>query len=498
MGNNNSRQDNKDVIQKELYAKNQETQLKKLNDSVYSTANNMHDQIWDNDGDHILIERRVEIFSDPSRGISLPYITDKNAFASDGLSYRMSERHGPGMYDDYLDEHDKYDPYVSSENKRYVEFIICQGDLNDIREKFSVNKTAPNHECLGNCHCIEEIVEISGNNIKPYKKSAKYMPTTLSPTSDEPFNPYKQQQKYNPKDVIQVNKMNVEYNPKDVIQVNKMNVEYNPKDVIQMNKMNVEYNPKDVIQVNKMNVEYMPTTLSPTSDDPSNLGQNKYQGTVFRVEKLDMPTWKQDQPMAGGADMNAETSPEEITDSDDDEQRDDIFSATSEVSDTATSPVNNKKKDADKKSFDTMAMDDETSIDDEIDDDDDDDDEILEGLDDEDIEAEGFIMEQSDINSSDLYRIQRRIFASETDDEDLDDFDYSRKNMRKNSRNAINDDDDTSSTTERVRQAINQMNMRDTLFGSDDFDSEDKDIMNMNSSTDKYMKKPTRRNGKYY
>ena len=453
MGNNNSRQDNKDVIQKELYAKNQETQLKKLNDSVYSTANNMHDQIWDNDGDHILIERRVEIFSDPSRGISLPYITDKNAFASDGLSYRMSERHGPGMYDDYLDEHDKYDPYVSSENKRYVEFIICQGDLNDIREKFSVNKTAPNHECLGNCHCIEEIVEISGNNIKPYKKSAKYMPTTLSPTSDEPFNPYKQQQKYN---------------------------------------------PKDVIQVNKMNVEYMPTTLSPTSDDPSNLGQNKYQGTVFRVEKLDMPTWKQDQPMAGGADMNAETSPEEITDSDDDEQRDDIFSATSEVSDTATSPVNNKKKDADKKSFDTMAMDDETSIDDEIDDDDDDDDEILEGLDDEDIEAEGFIMEQSDINSSDLYRIQRRIFASETDDEDLDDFDYSRKNMRKNSRNAINDDDDTSSTTERVRQAINQMNMRDTLFGSDDFDSEDKDIMNMNSSTDKYMKKPTRRNGKYY
>jgi hypothetical protein len=80
------------------------------------------------------------------------------------------------------------------------------------------------------------------------------------------------------------------------------------------------------------------------------------------------------------------------------------------------------------------------------------------GDDDDDEEDEdGFMMEKSDINTSDIYKMQKRIFRSETETDDS-----------------------------------NNYNRRDKLFNS-----EDRNILDLNSTSDDYMKKPSK-NKKYY
>ena len=105
---------------------------------------------------------------------------------------------------------------------------------------------------------------------------------------------------------------------------------------------------------------------------------------------------------------------------------------------------------------------------------DDDDDDDLEDLDlDKEIitEDDDEIFNQSDINSSDLERMQSRIFASS---DSLDDND----------------------TTEEVRLAMKELNKRGNKRANL-FNSEQKRILAMDSPTDEFVNRPVSRNIKY-
>jgi len=109
----------------------------------------------------------------------------------------------------------------------------------------------------------------------------------------------------------------------------------------------------------------------------------------------------------------------------------------------------------------------------------DEDDEALEDLDD--VTEDGFLLGQSDINTSDLYRIQNRIFQSETETDDEE-------------------------TTDQVRQAMKQINDRQSSRKRNPiYDTEDRQILGMNSrdvdfeisDSEKYLRRPVNRNAKY-
>lgn len=421
MGNNNCSETDK--------TKNVETNIVKnnvksanegiYNEGIYNEADEIYDRIWDNKK-KIYIERKIEIYNDPARGISLPYSTDKYAFESDKNNNNYQN-----------------DQIITSENPRYIEFIVCKGNMNDFKEKFAVNKFEPAHECKGNCQCIEETYEVIGNKSKRYDKS----------------NNSDQSKQY---------------------------------------------------QQSHNNYQLSPTSAE--SYDPSKKNNNSLWG--------------------GNAIADMDDSPEEITDSPEDKNY--AFSTTSDMSTTSSTAANSrkmnqdknkktiKKKNIDNKLFDSTDEDDDekddtdtdtdTDTDNDKDEEDDDDDEDLEGLDEE-LTEDGIILEQSDISSSDLYRMQSRVFASNTEDSSDYKMNKNIKNNNRNTgtnRNTLNNrniqnknrnrrDASDKELTEQMRKAMKQMNARDTIF-----DSDDREIMNMNSSTDKYMKRPTKKNSKYY
>lgn len=161
---------------------------------------------------------------------------------------------------------------------------------------------------------------------------------------------------------------------------------------------------------------------------------------------------------------------------------DDIFSETSDIDSDKNKKTKKIKKE---KSDDSEEEEDDDDVlefvdDDEEEnnnnnnnnnnDDDDDDDEELENIEDETTEN-GLFLEQSDITSSDLYRMQSRLFDSETETEN------------------INSDIDF---TEKVRDAMDRISKRKALFNS-----EDREILDMKSSTDRYSKKTYKKNSKY-
>jgi hypothetical protein len=101
------------------------------------------------------------------------------------------------------------------------------------------------------------------------------------------------------------------------------------------------------------------------------------------------------------------------------------------------------------------------------------DDEELEDIDNEDITEDGIMLEQSTINSSDLYKMQSRIFGSNTSSNDL-----------------LSESD----FTEQVRKAMVNVNRNKQMFSS-----EDQAILNMNSvSSEKLIKKKPKHNKKYH
>ncbi|MEM0354053.1 MAG: hypothetical protein QXW79_00590 [Thermoplasmata archaeon] len=97
--------------------------------------------------------------------------------------------------------------------------------------------------------------------------------------------------------------------------------------------------------------------------------------------------------------------------------------------------------------------------------------EELKDIEDEDEEpvTESASFEQSEITTSDLYRIQSRVFKSETE--------------------SLKEDEDFS---EQVAQAIKRTEQQKKIFNT-----EDKTILGMESSSSQFMRKPVRKNVKY-
>jgi len=91
---------------------------------------------------------------------------------------------------------------------------------------------------------------------------------------------------------------------------------------------------------------------------------------------------------------------------------------------------------------------------------------------DEVVTEDGIIIEQSDIDSDDLYNMRRMIFSSETETADF------------------NDDD--KSLEEEIRRAMDHVDQRKKIY-----DTEDRSILDTYSSTEKYMSRPHKRNHKY-
>ena len=175
MGNNNSKQQNKvdddNNLLQQFYAKDAENDLIKMNNEIHESVNKTYERIQNNIKK--ICNEKIEIFSDPLRGIALPYITNTN----------MSE------------SENNYNS-ISSENPRYIELIICKDNLNseNINEKFAIHNSYPDHECIGNCHCIKEMFEVVNDADQNYKYSSVnqesygHNSSMLSPTSDNNVN----------------------------------------------------------------------------------------------------------------------------------------------------------------------------------------------------------------------------------------------------------------------------------------------------------------------
>lgn len=428
MGNNNSGQKNEQNISREdnllkvFYAKDRENEIKKINEGIYDDANKIYDKIWDGNK-YIFVEKKIDIFEHPARGIPMPYIVDKDSFGSES----------------------NYEQLVSSENPRYIEFIICKGDAGEFKQKFAVNKSVPYHECKENCPCIEEIVEVIGEKNRIYKKDKPEENTkffSLSPTSSEPFDwkLYNTNPNMGNMEPRKENGMGTDTCPGRITGKCPFGIGKCPYANGRRCPFSIELGPN------------IPGEMYNSMNHPKLMGGAK-KGTGMNTSKKN-----------------------ELT-----KQIGKAFSTTSEMNETSSSAIGEKKKKKNKKHLEnedstttTSTSTTSTTISTTTDENDEEIEDDLEGLEDEeDPEENGFIIEQSDISSSDLYRMQSRIFGSETQ--------------------SMSSTDHKSETTENVRQAMNKMNSRKTLF-----DTEDRNILELNSSTDEFMKRPTNKNFKYH
>ncbi|AGF85234.1 hypothetical protein QJ854_gp548 [Moumouvirus goulette] len=160
----------------------------------------------------------------------------------------------------------------------------------------------------------------------------------------------------------------------------------------------------------------------------------------------------------------------------------DIMSTTSVDDNTSEPQFGNKKNQIKKISDNNLIFDsDDIKTEDISLDDEDDEDEMLEDIDEE-LEELGFDYDKTDVTTSDLYNLQKRIFQSS---------DSQNSENSLNSMDDLENEFDEDETTENVRWAMQRINLRNTLF-----DKEDNDIMQMNSS-DIYRSGTNRKNNKY-
>jgi hypothetical protein len=169
-------------------------------------------------------------------------------------------------------------------------------------------------------------------------------------------------------------------------------------------------------------------------------------GCTTKIYDVNDPFFKRKPVQMGGADDDDDDDDDELalSDSDEDDNGEDI-------------PKKKKKQNKEKG---------------EDDDDDDDDDEDLD-IDDEDITEDGLILENSDITSSDLYKMQRNYFRSNTIS------DYS-------------EDGFTDAVEKAMDKGKSKPKYNDKLF-----DTEDRNILDLSSSSG-LNKRPKKRNSKYY
>lgn len=382
--------------------------------------------------------KHLDTYIDPSRGISIPYLSNKNLYGSE-----------------------VYDPVLCSENPQYIEFIICQGDINELREKFAVHEKKPSHKCKGNCYCIKKMITSDKNaygseSIDPTLRAQLLASVTSNDGQD-------------------TESLNVDTPTRDRFLASNTSIgsETDKPKIGYLDFFNkfMNLDPKNPKALEKNNQNHRESHESTCKIYIKGGNCNCSLTSPYS------PTMK------GGAESN--TSDNKFTDSD--EENDETLSTTSDMDDTSDEKNNAKKS---KKQHERSEIDDDILDEDESDDIDDDeldvDDEVIE---------DGYILEQSDIETSDLYKLQNNIFSSETDD----DVRMMNRNSRKTKKNKRNDNkrnnmyDDDTATTDQIRDAMKIMNERNNIF-----DTESREILRMNSDTDKYLKRPPFRSNKYH
>ena len=371
-------------------------------------------------------EPHVDILVDKARGINLSYVRDK-----------------------------PYNPIISSENPRYIEFVVCKGNMEEDLERFAVHSDKPNHNCRGNCPCIVETVKVEGSRgIGPPSSDFKLRSfvQTYSPTSSEhvdrnngpPFSPTSDDND-------------------------------RPISRRKGSSRGAEDTSSD-IPYGMNNGQ----TFSPTSDDEPISRRRVRRGREDTSSDL---------PHETNYDDLSPTSSESILKS-----KDAVFSPTSRG---GTCLVGGKKKKTDDDSDGPLDdEDDDDDDDDDVDDDedendvdDDDDDEV----DDEDLDEldkeDGVILEKSDIDTEDIYRIQSRFF--ESSDEKLTDIEgegFEDDELTEQVRNAM---EARGSTSRKIASGNTRADSRTRMF-----DTEEADILGMDDS-ENYMKRPIKKNDKY-
>ena len=102
---------------------------------------------------------------------------------------------------------------------------------------------------------------------------------------------------------------------------------------------------------------------------------------------------------------------------------------------------------------------------------------------------QGLILSNSSIDTSDLYKMQSRVYGFGSDSD-------ANSNSNSNSDfdidNGPYDSEDSISHTDKVNDAIKKMNLRKNIFSS-----ESREILGLNSDSEGYMKKGKKRNPKY-
>lgn len=338
MGNKYSTEENKEISNPpnylaEFYGKEEENP-EQIGIDYQQRAEEVTRQI-ENYPENIIIKKRIDIFVDPEKGLRMPY---------------ESSEFRPQLSDEL----------VISDDPKYIEFIICKGDLSEFSEKYAVHHKTPTHDCGANCRCIQKMVKVMPSS--QHKRVSRSF--DVSPTSSNP----------------------------------------------------------------------VPRTI-----------------------------------MTGGADV--ETSDDIPSPP---EKEDDLFSESSEkmsTTDTSSPGKGKQKKKKSKEEEEEEVKLGEEEEDEPLVDEPDEPDEDLAGIDNEEegVEEDGFLLSQSDITSSELYRMQSRIFGSETTDH------FASENF-----------------TEEVRKAMDKADRRKNLYNSSE-----REVMMLSSPSKKVMNKPIKRNMKY-
>jgi len=463
----------------------------------------------------IVIEKKNMDFFIPKKGLTLPYYKgyEKDYFSSmEGI---MLPHELPNLY--------------GSEKKRkingppeiyYVELVISGPGNTMNLERYAVGDR--NHECCVNCPCLgpynnrdaSKMTKRQSQSTFNNPNNSLFQNDILSTTSATPY-----------PDNIYLSPTNTSVDTATSDSPLPNNIYLSPtSDSLDVTSdaplpNNIYLSPtSDSLDVTSDAPLPNNIYLSPTSDSldvtsdapyPSNLTLSPTSDNNIRpsTHLKQVPTA---QTMMGGAAKNHN----EMANSD-------IFSSTSEADDTVEFKKNNKKTNklshqtkvydkTDDKTVKKFDDDDSMEIVDESDDDDDSSD--LEELEVSDVESEDVENEsedelpqerltllQSDFNSEDLYRIQKRIFLSETETPQ-----YS--THKKNNRSKKTHDQlwsDNLTTTERVRRVMDRMEDNKRLNNSDThniFTTEEKKILKLNdfnSSTDRLLKRPLNKNSKY-
>jgi len=140
MGNNNSAQchepdeypEDKVNFFADFYGKNEKrkydlSKYHDIADTLYEKFMKPHES-----------EKHIEIFIDP-KGMPFPYESD----------FFRSPEH----------------PHIVSEDPKYIELVVCNDNLKNFQERFAIHKDMPDHDCKGNCPCIEEFITVNKGHL---------------------------------------------------------------------------------------------------------------------------------------------------------------------------------------------------------------------------------------------------------------------------------------------------------------------------------------------